>query len=95
MLDDHIAFNDEVLPHVFFGDVTRYIVKGFDLRSPNRAEACQLLALFERGLEEGDEDVDNLICVSFLEGLPVEEQYHRIRGAMGPLLRTEATRYEQ
>ena len=75
--DEHIAFNGELLPHVLFGDVIRWVVA--------HAPATHVLEVLERHLTTGDADVDNLIGVSFLENLEPEET--TVRHALGPRLR--------
>jgi hypothetical protein len=77
--DEHIAFNGELLPHVLFGDVTRWIVA--------HAPATHVLQVLERHIATGDADVDNLIGVSFLENLGPGET--SVRQALGPRLRAE------
>jgi hypothetical protein len=72
MLAGHVADNDELLPHVFFGDVTRFAA---DLarRAPTCAEADVELDRLLLDLNDAllgvlvDDDVDNLIWVSFVE----------------------------
>jgi hypothetical protein len=73
ILDEHLDDYYELLAHVLFGDVTRYAA---DLagRAPEDAEAdAQLLRLLidldETLLPEGqgDDPVDNLVWVSFVE----------------------------
>jgi hypothetical protein len=94
---EHVSDNfGEVLPHVFFGDVSRYAVSEF-LRSeatgagvrrvPRELES--LLAALEDGLAAGG-DVTELIRVSFLENLPrLGEPGYGVRDLLGPKLRSE------
>jgi hypothetical protein len=93
LLDEHIKENfGEVLPHVFFGDVTRYLVSlllaisgGGDLTQ--RRELCQTLDRLEEGYSRGDEELQELIAVSFLENLPRPgEPGSQIRSMLGPSL---------
>lgn len=72
LLEEHLTDYSELLPHVLFGDVTRYAA---DLarRAAEEPEAdpelLGLLGDLDRAiLPEGDDDpVDNLVWVSFVE----------------------------
>jgi hypothetical protein len=69
----HIDNNSELLPHVFFGDVTRSYEQ---LCAEGRVvEAQNLVADIDTGLqgESQYDEVDNLIHVSFLENLGHEK----------------------
>jgi len=64
---EHIADNDELLPHVLFGDVTRYAA---DLARGGGDDAVldHLLSDLDSALGSGqDDEVANLIWVSFVE----------------------------
>ncbi len=68
ILDDHLAGNGELLPHVFFGDVTRYastLARG----GADGDLLDKLLTDLNDSLSEGtqNDDVDNLIRASFVE----------------------------
>jgi hypothetical protein len=69
----------ELLPHLYMADVTRWLAAGVESRL--------VLAVLERHLAEGDEDVQNVIALSFLENLGPE--HVSIRAALGPGLRAE------
>lgn len=73
MLKEHREYHGEVLPHVFFGDVTRWYVSRCEA-SDNIASARGLVTDLAEGLTLGDDSVDNLIHVSFLENLDREQQ---------------------
>jgi hypothetical protein len=82
----------EVLPHVFFGDFTRYVIALLDQEQAGVAgagnELREILAYLENSYAEGDEDICELIVVSFLENLtPWAGQDVRIREFVGPHLR--------
>lgn len=94
VLGEHLADNRELLPHVFFGDVTRFVVSGFSDHSERRADAEKVLALLEEAIGSPDEDVQNLVSVSFCENLLGEKPLEAIRAAMGPRLRAELAKYE-
>ena len=95
-LEEHITANfGEVLPHVFFGDVTRHVnelVKSISLGADPavRAELETILEAMETGFVSGTSDVQGLIVVSFLENLPFAwEPGAEVRGMLGPNLTRE------
>jgi hypothetical protein len=95
LFDDHLAFHDyDLLPHVFFGDVTRFVVSGFSDDPERRSDAEKILALLEEAIASPDEDVQNVVSVSFCENLLGERPLDAIRAAMGPRLRAELAKYE-
>ena len=93
LLDEHVSDNfGEVLPHVFFGDVTSYVVSlasaGEGQGSPKRRELADLLHFLEESFVAGDGELQELISVSFLEALPrTGEPGAEVRGMVGPNLR--------
>lgn len=90
ILAEHLSDNAELLPHVLFGDVTRYAA---DLarRAPGEPEAddalCRLLEDLDASMlpAGGDDPVDDVIWVSFVEnaqgvgGDPEEALRDRLR----------------
>ena len=96
LLDQHVAQNDELLPHVFLGEVTR-IVEGAMASGPSRVrDVTRILSVMEQGLGSGDPTVVELISVSFLENLDQQaSSYQPLRSMMGPLVRNELKRYER
>ena len=100
LLREHLADNfGEVLPHLFFGELTRYVVSelggaGDDPRTQERKAALQtLLDELEEGFANGGEEVAELICVSFLENLPRKgEEGDVVRDLLGPRLKSELKR---
>jgi hypothetical protein len=94
MLQEHIKDNDEILAHVFFGDITRHVVSLFvaSMQSgsslPN--ELKNILDYVEEAFCQGADDVQELISVSFLENLPSSgEEGAGIRDIIGPNLKKE------
>jgi len=67
LLDDHINDNDELLPHVFFGDVTRWILA-------DRPGRIQVVKFLDQHISGGNSDIENLIAVSFIENLESQEE---------------------
>lgn len=89
VLDEHIGDNGEILPHVFFGDVTRYAVRLFQ-NSEASPELRDILSHLEEAFQREMPDVVDLISVSFLENLPRDgEPGGEIRKLLGPNLRKE------
>jgi len=68
--DEHICANDELLPHVFFGDVTRYVVRQVRSGEAGLANPVgRILGVLEQCMVSGDEHVTELVVVSFVENL--------------------------
>lgn len=89
LLQEHVADYDEILPHVFMGDVTRYVLSG----TPQREE---LLRHLNDALRNGGEEIQNLIAVSFVENLESEEKLQRaLQGVEAEALREEWRRQRQ
>jgi hypothetical protein len=94
IFEEHVSENfGEVLPHVFFGDLTRYLVSRFlevesGARSQRREAASELRSLvndLEDAYADGDEEIQELISVSFLEELPrPDEVGSGLRTWLGP-----------
>jgi len=79
---EHLADNDELLPHVFMGDVTRFTIA--QAKAPlNDSIVVSLLECLEEGLREGGEEVKELIVVSFVENLIGETT---TLASLGPLI---------
>jgi hypothetical protein len=85
----HVADQGELLPHVLMGDITRVVV----MASTGREEVDWLpksLQRVENGLASGDEDVAELIGVSFVENLAGENAaIQSLIPSMGKELRKE------
>lgn len=87
LFDDHLEANGELLPHVFFGDLTPWLVNSY-LASPNAGPGAtwrRVLDQLEHAYEIGDTDVKELLYVSFLEILPYppDEKGTRISEYLG------------
>lgn len=68
LLEEHLKDYNEVLPHVFMGDVTRFA--RFQVTGSKLSEQGQLiLEVLEEGMLSGNPDLAELISVSFLENL--------------------------
>jgi hypothetical protein len=68
---EHVQTHDDLLPHVLFGDFTRFVIEAW--RNGDRALLRRCLDFLERALVEGDERVKNLIIASFIENVGVWE----------------------
>lgn len=87
LLDEHLEDNDgELLPHVLFGEVTRWVG---DNASARPAAIRVVLDLLESAWYTGEESVREVIALSFLEYLTPDEVVAR---QLGPRLSTEAAR---
>jgi hypothetical protein len=65
--EEHCRFYDGPLPHVFFGDVTRYAVRTLPTAAPD--VRARLGAALEELAASADGDVVNVVAVSFFEHL--------------------------
>jgi hypothetical protein len=87
--DRHIADNDSLLPHVFMGDVTRFIIAEVG-RSGMHETLKRLLFFFEKELSSGEPEAKELILASFVENLIGETAtVEKLVPLMGTNLRRE------
>lgn len=87
--NEHLVDNDILLPHVFMGDVTRFV-----LSRANNASGLlviqRILDYIEKELLTGDEDSKNIIRASFIENLIGENTTtNKLKPMMGPGLLSE------
>jgi hypothetical protein len=95
LYDEHSRDNyDEILPHVFFGDVTRFVVEALDSGSVEAASIKELLDFLGDAYVRADatnfhEGIRNLIAVSFLEYLMFPQNGGEVsaRELLGPTLK--------
>ncbi|RIK03679.1 MAG: hypothetical protein DCC49_13905 [Acidobacteria bacterium] len=104
ILREHIADNfGEVLPHLFFGDLTRFVVQQYceQMSSDSGPRAAtdskpivgELLDALEDEFTHGTSEVQELIAVSFLENLPARgERGEGIRELLGREMASELSR---
>jgi len=94
LLDEHIKDNfGELLPTLFFGDLTRYIMALLERAQWGelmpRRELKDLLQYLEDSYASGDKNVQDLVALGFLENLPNPgEDGASIRNMLGPKLQT-------
>jgi hypothetical protein len=85
---EHIADNDEVLPHLLMSDVTRWLI--------THGPVGAVLAVLEDHFARGGPAVRDVLLASFLENLEADEPAHdRIRAALGPRLRAALVWHSQ
>jgi hypothetical protein len=63
---EHFGDYDELLLHLLMSDLLRFAVSTFSDGQTDVTD--RLLAFVDRSLRDGDEDVVNAVCVSFVEG---------------------------
>ena len=68
ILDEHVADNGEVLLHLFVARVRDAATAAFE--NGDRKLSGRIVAVFESGLRNGDEQVKNAVAVSFVEDTP-------------------------
>lgn len=97
VFDAHLRRNDELLLHVFMGDVTRFLISNYR-EATNNAVGSQiadqtvssLLATLEGAMKSPDDRLQELISVSFLENLhQADSDYEGIKKLLGPALAKE------
>jgi hypothetical protein len=98
-LEEHIADYGEILAHVFFGDVARFVVKNVSSsKIEDQAEAEAAIRVIEEAYARGEESQQNVIEASFIENLPVvgsiaETVRSRLLGSLLSLFDSEAARW--
>ena len=94
MLAEHIADYDEVFPHVFFGELTPFLIGLKDGSDADRAVLVSTLSLLEKAWREDDESTTNVISVSFIENLQGRGQLRAMQAFFGPTLSSWADCFE-
>ena len=94
VLQAHLTENEHLLPHVFFGDVSRFTLEQHARLTSGDASARSILAtlfeVMEQGAAEGSEYVKELVSVSFLENLARElAQHPSLSAFLTPALKQE------
>ena len=82
----HIEDNDELLPHVLMADLLRYVgarVSG----SAGDSEVRAVLDILEAGATSGNAETENVVAVSFCEGIETEPFFPKLRPWLGLALR--------
>lgn len=82
----HVKDNDEVLPHVLLGEVTRFVIEAH--RRANIGLRTRILDFLESAISSQDGKLQELIAVSFLENLhQAGDDYEEMKELLGPNLR--------
>ncbi len=90
-IEEHLADNDELLPHVLFGDLTRFVVAAHQRGEGDLVR--RVLTFLDSALRDGDDKVQNLVEVSFIENVgPWDEAQKRFIASWPDALRAEADR---
>ena len=92
--DEHIDDYDELLEHVFMGDVTRFAETLYK-RDPNSECLVRLLSFLDKAFLTNDKKLQELISVSFLENLSQDDEcYLGIKQLLSDALHRELSLYE-
>jgi hypothetical protein len=67
-LAEHLAYNEELLLHVFVARVRGLAIDAFN--RGDRDLSDRIVDVFDSGLQVGDERVENAAAVSFVEDTP-------------------------
>jgi len=97
LYEEHLQDYGGGLPHVFFGDVTRFVEDAFahPPSSPSRQIGLKILALLERAMSSDDRRLQELVSTSFLENLDQDgNAFNDIQASLGPALKVELEAYE-
>jgi len=93
-VEEHRSDNDEILPHVLYGDLTRFVVAAAEEGHDELVR--RVLAFLEDELAHGDEMVQNLVAVSFVENVgPFERSTAGFIATWPPGLKAEADRQRE
>jgi hypothetical protein len=95
VLEEHLNENlGELLPHLLLADIKRHLVAAYEAeRGIPNGQVGPILDYLEEEFRTGDEEMKELIAVSFLELLPdPDEPGGGIRDLLGPSLAAQADR---
>lgn len=93
---EHLGRNDELLPHVFLGDVCRFFADLYVSKNQDISISFRIIKTMDEGYKRGDEETQELVCVSFLENIAHDHDdvYHKIKSDLTPALRRAVKDYE-
>ncbi len=94
MLAEHRAYYDQVLPHVFFGELTPFLIGLKDGSDTDRTVLVATLSVLEQAWTEGDESATNVIAVSFIENLQGRGELRAMQAFFGPAMSSWADCFE-
>lgn len=85
-LAEHVRNNGQMLPHVFFADVTRYVHS--ELSKGRAATVRRILAVLESAITSDAQEARDLVGASFLENLESEPiDFAALSALAGPEMR--------
>jgi hypothetical protein len=91
VIDEHLAYHAGLLRHVLFGDLTRFVLAANERGDHELVERC--LRFLDLALRDGDDEVENLVAVSFVENVePWDDGAWEFIGSWPAALRAEAAR---
>jgi hypothetical protein len=91
VVEEHIESYGELLPHVLFGDLTRFVLAA--AAKGDETNVRTILDLLDTGMVSGDPDLVNLISASFVENVGVwDRTMDSFISTWPEHLRTEAER---
>jgi hypothetical protein len=91
VVDEHLATFGEVIPHVLFGDLTRFVLAA--RADGDEAAVAAILQRLNAALVAGRPDVVDLIRASFIENVgPWDDQMAAFIASWPDALRAEAER---
>lgn len=86
LLSEHIQDNDELLPHVFFGDLTRFVQT--EVERENFSPVKRILDVLEDAAKSTDPAIRDLLGASFLENLELDARgWQEMLRLAGPAMR--------
>ena len=86
--------NDEVLPHLLFGDLVRFLLEEVRAQGAQSVAVQKAVELLERAADSPDPRLQELLVVSFLENLePDDPAFPQLRNYFGPRLEQEYRKY--
>ena len=87
----HVRNFGTLVPHIFMTDVLARVghclAPGISAAEPaDRDEAAHILAILERGMQEGERETRNVIALSFVNDSEMEKFFLELRPLLGPKL---------
>ncbi len=96
-----MELHGELLTYVLMGDLLRFVGSGvggeetLDVKPPSIDEVRALLALVDLGFVTGDFELQNVLSVSFVEGIDGEPFFLSLYPLLGPAALGEISRQQQ
>ena len=96
LFHEHLQDNDTLLPHVFMGDVSRFVLELCERPTAERLEILsRIVSYLEDAWKAGCDEERNLIDVSFLENVANEGSASAfLCTRLGPVLRSELVKWK-